>query len=95
MGLALWGLEEKADDDDGDGAKGEIDVEAPSPANMVGEGSTKQRSSNGGDSVHGANDTGVDRSFDERDRERDDDQSTGKDAGATNAGNCAADDQRL
>lgn len=95
LGLALGRLEKDGDDENGDGADWEVDVKAPSPTDMVGEGSTQKRAGNRSDAVHGADDTRVNGSFDEWDSVRDDDQSAGKNASGSHTGNRSTDDQGL
>ena len=88
-------LEEEEDAGDGDGADGQVDVEAPTPADVIGEGSTEQRAGDGGDAVHGAYEAGVDGSLAQRNRVGDDDERPGEDAGGADAGDGTANDERI
>ncbi len=60
---------------------------------MIGEGSTHQRSSDGGYAVHGAYESRVDGPFDQRNRVRDDDERPGEDACGSQTGNGTANDE--
>ena len=91
--LALRVGEEEADDDHGDGADGQVDVEAPAPGDVVGEGAAEKRAGDGGDAVHGADEAGVDGSLFKRNGIGEDDQRAGEDTGRTDAGDGATDDQ--
>jgi hypothetical protein len=65
-------LEEQEDDAGRESSDGEVDVETPSPRDVVSEGTTKERSNDTGDTVGGANDTSESRSLLRRSRETDD-----------------------
>ena len=41
LGLAGWGMKEEENDGQGHGAQRKVDVEAPSPGNVVGEGAAQ------------------------------------------------------
>lgn len=59
-------VEQECNTEDGHSTQGQVDVEAPSPRHVIRKGSTHQRASNGGEPIHGTNDSGVNRSFDQR-----------------------------
>ena len=46
-------LEEKEDDRNSDGPKGNVDIEAPSPCGVGGEGAAEERTGDGGDAEDG------------------------------------------
>src|SRR2546423_4226275 len=55
-GLGLPGrrMEEEDDDHEGDKADWKIDIKAPTPRNMVGECTSKKRTCNAGNTIHGS-----------------------------------------
>lgn len=78
--LALGNLEEKNNEAGSDGTKGQVNVEAPSPSQVVSESAAHERTSNRGNTVHGANDTHVARTLLERNTAVDDEESSREDA---------------
>jgi hypothetical protein len=92
--LAALGVgEEPGNDNDGDGANGEVDEEAPPPSNVVGECTADQGTRNGCQAVHASYRARVDGALGKRDGVGEDCQSAGKDACCANAGDSAADDE--
>lgn len=45
-------VQQEGDDEHGEAADGEVDVEAPSPGDLLGEGTAEERTGDGGDSPH-------------------------------------------
>lgn len=86
-------LEEDEDDDSRDTSDGKVDVETPSPRDVIGESTTQERTDNTGDTVGSTDDTGKSRSFLGRSREPDDGVSSGTETGTTNAGDGTAGDE--
>ena len=72
--LALGALEEEHDDAAGDGAERQVDVEAPAPGDVVGEGAAHEGAGHAGDAVHGADEARVDGPLPQRHRVGDDEQ---------------------
>lgn len=87
------GREEQEDEGTGDGTDGKVDVEAPTPADVVGEGAADQGTDDAGETVGGADDTGEGRAAGRGRREGDDGVGSGTQTGATETGDGAADDE--
>lgn len=65
-------LEEEEDDTGRDTSDGKVDVEAPSPRDVVGEGTAQERADDTGNTIGGTDDTGKGRSLLGRGRKGDD-----------------------
>ena len=86
-------VEEEEDEDGGNAADGQVDVEAPAPADALGEGAAEQRPDDGRDVVGDAEEAHQRGPLLGRDAEREDGGAARRDAGAAQAGDGAADDQ--
>jgi hypothetical protein len=86
-------LEEDEDDDGRDTSDGKIDVETPSPRDVIGESTTQERADNTGDTVGSTDDTSESRPSLGRSREADDGISSSTETGTTNASNGTAGDE--
>ncbi len=91
----LWcgELQEQNNEDAGDGTEGEVDVEAPAPADLVGKGTAHERASHGGDAVHGTDETHVHGALAKGHAAVDNEKSARKDTGRAETSNGAADDE--
>ena len=89
----LGQLQKQDDEGDSDGPKRQVDVEAPAPADVVGEGSAHEGPGNRGNAVHGAYHTHVYGPLTQRNTPLDNEESAGEDAGGAEAGYGAAEDQ--
>lgn len=81
------GLEEEEDEEGSDTANGEVDVEAPPPRNMVGEGTAKKGSNNATEAISGTEDTCESRSLLRRRSEGNDGVTAGTKTRSTNTSN--------
>lgn len=88
-------LEEDEDDGRRDTSDGQVDVEAPSPGDVVGEGSAQQRSDDAGKAVGSTDDAGEGGTLLGRRREGNDCVCAGADARGSQPGNGAAGDEGL
>lgn len=86
-------LEEDEDDGGGDTTNRQVDVEAPSPGNVVGEGSSQQRSDDTGKAVRSSDDARKGGAFLGRRGKGDDCVGAGAEASGTQTGNGAAGDE--
>lgn len=91
--LALGDLEEQNDEASSDGTKGQVNVEAPSPSQVVSESTAHERTGDRGNTVHGANDTHVARALLERNTAVDDEESSGEDARSTETSDGTAENE--
>lgn len=87
------GLEEEEDDAGGDTSDGKVDVEAPSPRDVVGEGAAQERTDDAGDTIGGTDDAGKGRSLLGRGREGDDGVGTRAQTSGTDTSNGTAGDE--
>lgn len=86
-------LEEDEDDGCGDTSNRQVDVEAPSPGDVVGEGSSQQRSDDTGKAVRSTDDAGKGGTLLGRRGEGDDCVCAGAEASGSQTGNGAAGDE--
>lgn len=86
-------VEEENKEQGGNGTKGEVDVEAPSPGQAISEGAAHERTGNTGNTVHGTNNTHVGRALVERHRALDDKKSTGEDTSGTETSDGTAENE--
>lgn len=86
-------LEEDEDDGRGDTTNRKVDVEAPSPANVVSEGSSQQRSDDTGKAIRSTDDAGERGTLLGRRREGNDCVRAGAEASGTQTGNGSAGDE--
>ena len=93
VGAVAVDMDEEEDDDHGEATDGKVDVEAPSPGGMLGEGTTKKRTSNGSNTPHAANKTKGKRSLLKRHDERQDDDGTREKTSRTNSCNSSSNDK--
>lgn len=91
----LGGLEEEQNDGGRDTTDGKVDVEAPSPAHMVSEGTAEKGTDDTSETVRGADDTGEGGSLGRRRGEGNDGVGTGAETCSTQTGNGTAGDQSL
>ena len=89
----LGHLEEEEDDGGRDGTDGQVDVEAPAPRDVVGEGAAQEGTDDAGEAVRGADETGKGRALLGRGGEGDDGVGTGAETCCSDAGNGAAGDE--
>lgn len=59
-------MDEEEDNDHGNATDGEVDVEAPSPSSMLGEGTAEKGAGDGGNTPHTADETKGERTLLER-----------------------------
>lgn len=88
-------LEEDEDDEGRDTTDGEVDVEAPSPRDVIGKGAADEGTDDTGDSVGGADDAGEGGSLLRGRGEGDDGVGAGAETGGSHAGDGAAGDEGL
>lgn len=88
-------LEEDEDDERGDTTDGEVDVEAPSPRDVIGKGAADEGTDDTGDSVGGADDAGKGGSLLRGRGEGDDCVGAGAETGSSHAGDGAAGNEGL
>jgi hypothetical protein len=89
----LRSLEEEEYDDGRDGADGEIDVEAPAPRDVVGEGAADEGPDDGSEAIGGADYAGEDGSLLGRRGEADDGIGSSAETCGADASNGAAGDE--
>lgn len=89
----LGSLEVEEDDGGRDGADGEIDVEAPAPRDVVGEGAADEGANDASEAIGGADDAGEDGSLLGRCGEADDGIASGAETRGADASNGAAGDE--
>ena len=92
-GGMLWSLEEEEDDGGREGADREIDVKAPAPRDVVGEGAADEGPNDGGEAIGGAEDAGEDGSLLGWCGETDDSIGSGAETCGADASNGAAGDE--
>jgi hypothetical protein len=81
--LFLRSLQEEENACEGDTSNGQIDVEAPTPTQMIGERASHEWPSDGRYPVHRPNNANIDGSSNKRDSSRDDDYSAVEDTSRT------------
>lgn len=86
-------MEEEDDECARDTSERKVDVEAPSPSDVVGEGTTHQWASNGGNAVHGTDHASVGRSLAQGNSVRDNEDSAREDTGTAHSGDRSANDK--
>jgi len=74
-------LETEQDECHGNTTNGQVDVETPSPGDVVSERTSDQRATNGGQTVHRAHDTSVGCTLHQRRRVRNDEEGAGEQTG--------------
>jgi hypothetical protein len=86
-------LEEQEDDGSRDTSNGEVDVETPSPGDVIGKSTTQERADDRSDTVCCADDTSKGRSLLRRSRETDDSISSSTETCTTNTSDGTASDK--
>lgn len=86
-------LEEDQDNTGRDSTDREVDVEAPSPRNVICEGTTEKGADNASNSVRGTDNTGESRSLLGRGRESDDGVGSGTQTSSSDTRDGASDDE--
>ena len=89
----LGGVVEEHDEGDGHRADWEVDVEAPAPRELVGEGSSHKRTSHRSNAVHATNQAHVCGTLAKRNGGCDDEDGSGEDTGRPDTCNGAPDNQ--
>lgn len=89
----LLELEEGKETNSGHGADWKVDVETPSPCELLGEGSSHQWSSDGGNTVHGTNETKERGALFHAHGMRKDDKGTSEDTSTSHTSDGAADNE--
>lgn len=92
-GLAVGQVEQKGNDHQGHAAEGQVDVEAPAPGDVGGEGAADEGPDDGGEAKDGAEQALVEGPLVQGHGVDDDDDDAGEDAGGAHAGNGAAHDE--
>ncbi|GJC89739.1 hypothetical protein ColLi_12577 [Colletotrichum liriopes] len=85
--------QEEEDEDHGNAADGQVDVEAPSPGRLLREDAAEQRPCHGGDAPHAADKPESQRPLVEGHRVAEDDNGAGEQTGGPDAGDGAADNE--
>lgn len=88
-------LEEEEDDTGRDTSDGKVDVEAPSPRDVVGEGTAQERADDTSNTISGTDDTSKGGSLLGRGREGDDGIGTGSQTGSANTSDGTTSDEGL
>jgi hypothetical protein len=88
-------LEEEEDDTGRDTSDGKVDVEAPSPRDVIGEGTAQERTDDTSNTIGGTDDAGKGRSLLGRGREGDDGVGTGTQTSGADTSDGTASDEGL
>lgn len=91
--LGLRQAQEGNDECNGNTTKGQVNVEAPSPSDVIGKGTAHKRSSNRGNTVHGPNDAHVHGTLAQRHGSVDNQQGTGEYTSSAKSGDGSAENK--